>query len=290
MSFSETIHRRTGAGNQKMTTLDSSDVLNVYKTTDYNRFVLMPENRQIYPVHVANLRRSIQEDGYLKERPIEVIRSGDKMVIVDGQHRFTACRELELPIFYILKSEADASLAVRVVNNNAKIWRPEDYLRHFIAMKNTSYIRLAKFMEDFDVGISAALGLLTLGGKNLSNNKDTRHNFKTGHLNFSEQTLDEASIMMVPINEIRNLHERMGPLRKDPAFIKALVILTTSKIYDHERMMKNLSVNIGMVAVCTSINKYLAMLEGIYNYKRGEGKRLHLSRKGLTLIQNVDVE
>jgi len=67
------------------------------KTNEYSMFKLSKTNRPITEGHVSRLVDSINKYGYLNSRPITVNRH---FFIIDGQHRFEACKRLNLPILY----------------------------------------------------------------------------------------------------------------------------------------------------------------------------------------------
>ncbi len=284
----QTVYKK-GHKDGAIAVIDPHEEVRVYRSEDYDRFSFAPENRPIYQSHLLKIKESLRDNGFLKERPIDVVRRGDSLVITDGQHRFMACRELGLPVYYVVKSDSaeEAAKAIRVINAYSRSWKPEDYMRHFVALENPAYLKLAKFMTDHDIGLSAAMGLLASGGMSLFGPADIKHLFRTGALSFGEDALDKATSIMGPVNEIRNMHERLMSIRRDPAFIKALIIMTSSRLYEHDRFLKNLATNIVSCVYTTSVGKYLQMLESIYNYKRKDGTRVYLSRKGMTLV-NTD--
>ena len=58
-------------------------------TNEYNQFRFVKGNRPLNDLHLSRLRRSMKEN-FL---PIPIIVN-ERMEIVDGQHRFTICKEL----------------------------------------------------------------------------------------------------------------------------------------------------------------------------------------------------
>jgi hypothetical protein len=68
----------------------------IYKTTDYDIFKTLAENRPISVKQVGKLVREIQRKNMLHIKPIDVTAD---MEVVDGQHRLAAARELGVPIY-----------------------------------------------------------------------------------------------------------------------------------------------------------------------------------------------
>lgn len=71
--------------------------MEIQKTTDYKLFKKLDGNRDVKKTNA--LVKSIREFDLTMYSPIIV--SVD-FRIIDGQHRFAACRELGLPIYYIV--------------------------------------------------------------------------------------------------------------------------------------------------------------------------------------------
>ncbi len=77
----------------------------IYETLDFSKFVIRQDNRLVDDRHVDKLVKDIQERGL--SNPIVVTQ---QMEITDGQHRYTACKKLGVPVKYIFsnrKSTAD---------------------------------------------------------------------------------------------------------------------------------------------------------------------------------------
>lgn len=70
----------------------------VYKTSDYTIFSFMEDNRVVNADIVRKIKEKIQEFGWIRE-PILV---NEKLQIIDGQHRFTALKELGFPVEFII--------------------------------------------------------------------------------------------------------------------------------------------------------------------------------------------
>lgn len=286
----DTIYKRNNKGDLKVIS-DPSENVRLYRTKDYGQFVFTDENRVIRQSLLQELEKSIVEHGYYRESPICVVRRDDKLVIVNGQHRFTVCKNLEIDVLYTIidGDPSEISKTIRVLNSHARVWKDEDYLRHFISLGYTPYLRLRKFMLDQDIGLPAALSILGAEAGIMTDTKKARERFRSNNIAFGDKEVTASNTLMIQVNEIRNLHERLMTFRRDPAFIKALLVMTASRIYEHDRFLRNLQINIVSCVKCTSLGKYFQVLETIYNYRRNDRSRVTLSRKGLTMtVGNMD--
>lgn len=68
------------------------------ETKEYDRFSFLTANRPVDYNHVNKIKKSLQEYGFLDSQPITV---NNEMQIIDGQHRFVACKEMGLPIKFV---------------------------------------------------------------------------------------------------------------------------------------------------------------------------------------------
>ena len=73
--------------------------LQVFQSNDYSKFTLLHGNRKVNPLHVKRLKQS-----FSKQYLISPIMVNENYKIIDGQHRFTAAREMGLVINYFIIS------------------------------------------------------------------------------------------------------------------------------------------------------------------------------------------
>ena len=91
--------------------------MKIYSTTCYSRFSFLDNNRIVKRSHVDKLKKSIKEIDLTKCNPIKV---DVNLRIIDGQHRYQACMELGLPIYYVVLNGVDAEQAMIIDNQNKK--------------------------------------------------------------------------------------------------------------------------------------------------------------------------
>src|ERR1700733_4973703 len=68
--------------------------IKVYVTTNYDQFILLPENRPVKGNIVAD---SIRKENLLFDNPILVTQN---LEVLDGQHRLAFARDQQIPIYY----------------------------------------------------------------------------------------------------------------------------------------------------------------------------------------------
>lgn len=146
---------------------DRDDSPKLGKTQDYNDLNIMRHNRPINARQVKKVKALISENDLCEQLPIRcVIISGtEKLFIVDGQHTYTACKELGLPLYYTIIdhacSEEQALKLVIALNVDSKEWNVQDALYIGCKQQILTYVGVKALMEEFPfVQITILLGLL----------------------------------------------------------------------------------------------------------------------------------
>ena len=108
-------------------------VASVYKTMDYDKFILSEENREIELSSSIRKRQitSIKENGLLT--PIIVKEIGGKYLIIDGHHRFTICKMYNIPVIFFINNNfnmfqaRDCSDTTKKHNKSDIVFRGSNY-------------------------------------------------------------------------------------------------------------------------------------------------------------------
>ena len=128
--------------------------MKIYSTTCYSRFSFLDNNRIVKRSHVDKLKKSIKEIDLTKCNPIKV---DVNLRIIDGQHRYQACMELGLPIYYVVLNGVDAEQAMIIDNQNNKKWEMMDWLRYRANKNGGCYKMLLDFIQQTGTTISNAM-------------------------------------------------------------------------------------------------------------------------------------
>jgi hypothetical protein len=119
-----------------------SEINSVVETNDYSQFRFIKLNRHIDETHLKRLTKDIFENGL--SQPILVDAEGN---ILEGQHRFLACKSLGLNVKYIVTDDISIDRVV-AINNLSKPWTPLDKARSYAAQGNEHYIKLLDFLDE----------------------------------------------------------------------------------------------------------------------------------------------
>lgn len=129
-------------------------------TANYDLFNFLDINRNIDRGLVKRLKKSIEENGYLPSKGIMVDKNFN---ILDGQHRFTACKELGIPIFFeIYEGDKNVRDIILACNSNQLIWRLETYIVSNAKEGIECYKKFVEFEEKYKLGVSNCIIIFPL--------------------------------------------------------------------------------------------------------------------------------
>ena len=126
----------------------------IYSTKDYSRFSFLENNRIVKRSHVNEFKEEIKKNDRTMCFPIVV---DPNLRIIDGQHRFHACMELGLPIYYVVDDDDDAEQAMINCNKINKKWEMMDWLRYRANKNGGCYKMLLDFIQQTGTTISNAM-------------------------------------------------------------------------------------------------------------------------------------
>lgn len=125
--------------------------------SNYDKFKFVSGNRPISESNVNSLVNSIQRYGYQSSKPITVNKDFE---IIDGQHRFIACKKLGLPIIFEFTPDGVNSDELMIeLNKTQRIWRLAEYINHYAEKDIPFYVECRRFEEEHKLGVSNTLAL-----------------------------------------------------------------------------------------------------------------------------------
>lgn len=243
----------------------------VNQTNDYAMFKTLQGNRNVNKLHVERLKNSFK-DKYLLS-PILVNQNYE---IIDGQHRYNAAKQLNLPINFIIVNDYGLK-EVQLLNTNMSNWKKEDYLQAFCDLGYPEYLKMRKFMREFpDFGIMASEQILTnyVGG---TNNRDatleidgekvktkTLKGFQEGDLYIEneKQAYENAEKIMMFKPFYKGFNRAV--------FVATMISLFKHQSYNHSQMISKVASNPTSLVDCSNVTQYKILLEEIYNFRSRE--------------------
>ena len=127
-----------------------------YRTTDYDLFKRLEGNREVLKSRINKIKKSICKYGYVYN-PIVV---NEKYEIIDGQGRFGALKELELPIDFVIAPGTGLNDCI-ALNASGTIWTLKDYIASYSEQGNENYIRMYDLVNSSTLNMDITIMLIT---------------------------------------------------------------------------------------------------------------------------------
>lgn len=227
----------------------------IYKTKDYDKFKFIKGNRKLQKTKYSQLVQSMRE-----EQLIIPIIVNEKFEVVDGQHRANCCKELGLPVYYIINRGygIDQVKRANLVSSN---WTKEDYLGLHISNGLEVYEQFDEIRRDYGINITDLIKIYSnVQNKNMEN---LAKDFDNGKL--TNDGIDLALQFLEAWNDFSFFR-----YYKKKQFIAAFLNLYFDKRYDHSKMLNKLETR-GRILLEINVNlnkqEYLSKLtNGIYSF------------------------
>lgn len=134
----------------------------IYQSRDYNKFSFIAGNRPVNENHILEVANSIKQHGYIKSQSILVTKDN---FIIDGQHRFHACKESDLPVYFRIvdKNHDDKDLLdlIRGLQNTQRRWTVIDAVDSFALQENPDYSKIKTWHERYNISYSVLVKCFT---------------------------------------------------------------------------------------------------------------------------------
>lgn len=239
----------------------------VKQTTDYSKFKTLKGNRNVNSLHVERIKRSIKED-YLMS-PIIV---NERFEIIDGQHRFSAIKAMNLPVNFIVV-EGYGLREVQLLNTNMSNWKKIDYLNAFCDLGYPEYLKMRQFMKDFpEFGIQVSEYILVDNTMGANSKTDKVQGEESGRIRSFQQgdlKIKDLKLSYENAEKIMMLKPYYDGFNR-ATFVKAMIGLFKHPNYNHSQMLQKLKLQPLAIGHCANVSQYKILLENIYNYKSRE--------------------
>ena len=240
----------------------------VYTTSNYGMFKSLTANRGINRRRVSKVADGIRTVGQIV--PIIV---NEKYEIIDGQARLEACKQLNIPISYVIKTDIGIK-ECRNVNTTGTRWTAADYIKSYAESGNINYQYLDLLLKRFralgsqDV-ISAVQGRFS-NARHIQNGDflcdETRYMEATDVLAFEESLL----------NVLKATNGRTDLYKHALGFCAVHPKIDNAKLFS--QIMKY---RISLVPIST-VEQALTVIEQIYN--RSARERIYIATEYKRMI------
>ncbi len=233
--------------------------MQVKSTRDYNLFTYLTGNRKPNKAHVRKLQEAISDNAKLS--PYRPILVNEDMAIIDGQHRFEALKNLDLPVHYVV-AEGTGLKEVQELNSIAKVWTPVEYAKSFADLGHDVYEFYLEMKRTYGLNHDVLLNFISL------DEPMTGTMFQAGGLVAPDR--DKSHRLARQLTEVGEYYPRY----KIRTFARAYYAVANTKGYDHARMIAKMKAKGDTIKNVALREEYIKELEKVYNYHAPMGNRM----------------
>ncbi len=236
--------------------------MEIQKTSNYNLFQTIVGNRIINLKKVNNLIKDIKDGlNLLPYAPIIVYKKEEKLHIVDGQHRFEACKKLEHEVYYVTCNELDLR-QIALINSRSDKWKNKDFLDCYIRLEIEDYVILEEFLSEFKLSYTVAIDLL-YHGRPLGNG-DALKKFKDGL--FKVRYKEEAKKLVQLTEDVFGRYKFFN----NKGLIEAVRRIRDAEICDFDVLKDKIKQAPNIMEKHVSWKDYALNIEKVYNYRNSK--------------------
>jgi hypothetical protein len=227
----------------------------IHSTKHYHWFNYANGNREINPSEYQKLKKNISESGQLQ--PIMVNERGE---VIDGQHRLAVCKELGMPISFVVIPGTTIQTAVHL-NTAGHRWSTLDWINYYAKQGNDDYKELLQFVKNspFNVRLSVMIAQGTL--TTATTDRDTAMNIKAG--TWICRDWDMAHERMMQMSNVAPIIKNSFDL-----YANALIKYNNLKQFDWSRFVRQLKTHPEVLQKVADGRQALELIDKLYNYRK----------------------
>lgn len=241
----------------------------IFVTNSYEIFKNIKGNRLLRQNNLNKIMESMKE-----KQLIIPICVNEKMEIIDGQHRYSSCRELRLPVYYYIQPGYNIEDVERANRANTN-WVLTDFLASYSSKGNTTYQKLNQIIEDYGLSIAELLKVLSRFKK--TNVLAITEDFKSESLIISDEDINTTLEFLECLRIFQNFSDY-----KNSRFISAYLALYMHPKYKHT-IMKSKYDSLYMKLTSSNsitIEDYLSLLANqIYSGKKASKDNIYYNKE-----------
>lgn len=248
--------------------------------TDYSKFVFHKRiMRKLVLDRLWGLKRSMEVWGFTE--PIKVMGGNKKLLVLAGRHRFTAAKELGIPIVYdLIKIEPKEAILLYIAHHdvNQRAWATGDLYKMYVESKVRQFLEIDKWLKDnrvFDQSNPSSV-ISALFPRLMGPTFQKSYLFKIADYTIEQSDWDYANGIMRQIGELTRTAIVQPEVRKSIRYRKAVVRVATRSTYDHARMLRVMRGRV--VSEARGQMEYIKQFADPFNKKLSYNKQITLSR------------
>jgi hypothetical protein len=233
----------------------------VYETTDYDKFKILKENREITEKALGKIRRSVEKDGWRNYS----ITVNEKYEIIEGQHTYTYAKLNKLPLRYTIQ-EGLTEKDCQIMNSARTSWSQRDYIRYHAQQGSQDFIYIQDILNKYkNIPISAIFMVMYKDSPN--------QEIKDGSLKCDEKKYRESIIKLDYVARIIPYCNIIGG--RKVVFLNSLMFVYGMKGVDKDRLFNVIKKNCHSITPAVNTEMALSELERVYNRQLGASARIY---------------
>ena len=237
--------------------------MNVYSTKNYEYFNISEINRNIKPSQVRVIKNSIISQG--QQKPIVL---DNDFYIIDGQHRYTALKELNLPIEFIISNRSGNTIkdkmSIMESQNTSFSW---SYMEKLVlrAKIDDNYLRLKILIDKYGFSLSATLDILFNKRTHIKASQKMGNisiGFLENNLIVTEEMVSKSINRFDKFKKLKEINNLFLSTQKS----RTLLSLVKNQNLDLDVLISKSQKNSGRIDDLCRMNKTVDFIEKLYNF------------------------
>lgn len=236
--------------------IPDKDTYKIMSTFKYEDFKFIEGNRDVD--HEEKIEKSIRKSGLL----IQPVLVNERMEIIEGQNRFYACKNLGLPIYYVMQNDIGLE-EVKSLNSASKNWTTRNYVHSYAAGdKKLDYIYVEQLQKAYPWATHRIIGFATHGEAGCP----TYTSMKSGNFKCSDAEYNKAVEVLDYASQFREGIDGIGG-RKE-FYVIAIMFCYFCEEVDSEYLLTKFKKYYKSLTSINDIEDALTQIESkIYNYQ-----------------------
>ena len=237
------------------------------ETSNYSMFVSPLHQRDITDSNIKNIMKSIKEHGVIEAISVRPsVEEAGKYEVYNGQHKLAACKRLGAPVIYNVFRDT-SNMAIIALSGKNRNWNMSDYLKYGVTDNISDYILLNDIYKRESIPLTA---LIMMYGGSFANAA-----FK--ELKWAALTVDRGNKILEHLKDFEKMfnveHSRHA------RFIWGFAKVVDSVLYEHERMLTQLSKCSQLLTKQANPKDYAQNIEMVYNYGLQDKNKVRFTQK-----------
>lgn len=244
-----------------------------FVTDELSKFKLIDGNRTDAELRAKNIAKSVERAGYI---PAPIIVN-EKYEIIDGQARFTYCKQTKTPITYLVINGLTIDDCI-AMNTSTTRWSLNDFIASYAERGWTDYVILNEFLQANESKYGFQACVWALAGTTASNSNEKIKNGEFALKSGAAHRAEEFASYWDWFKDIKT--------NSKGSFFKALGYCYLIKDVDKDRLIRKTHQFPRAFLKLSSVTDAIDVFEDVYN-DRNRGEHLYLETEYFKYLDSL---